>query len=80
MDRLLPIEAEGSRCGLASHVKECPSCARKFFFKFVKIETALDRFPGTRIRLVFELERLREESAAFNQNGAGGDQLFGLST
>src|ERR1700732_3729750 len=25
MDRLLPIEAEGSRCDLASHVKERPS-------------------------------------------------------
>jgi hypothetical protein len=80
MDRLLPVEAKGSRCDLASHVKERPSCARKFFFKFVKTETALDRHPGTRIRLVFEPERLREESAPFDQNGSGGDQLFGLST
>ena len=79
MDYLLPIETEGSRCDLAGHVKERPSCARKFLFKFVKIETALDRHPGARIRLVFEPERLREESAPFDQNGSRCDQLYSLS-
>ena len=80
MDRLLPIEAESGRPDLARHIKECPSCGRQFAFKFVRIESALHRFPGTRIRLIFEPERLREVSAAFDQNCSGGDQLFDLST
>jgi hypothetical protein len=80
MDRLLPVEAESSRPDPARHIKECPSCGREFVFKLVRIENALDRHPGTRIRLVFDAERLREESTPFDQNGSGGDQQFNLST
>ena len=54
MDRLFPIEAEGIGCDLASHVKERPSCVRKLFLDFVRLEVVLERHPGARIRLVFE--------------------------
>jgi hypothetical protein len=66
MDRLLPIEAESN----------CPDPP----VKFVRIETALDRHPGTRMRLVFEPQGLREKGVLFDQNGSGSDQLYSLST
>ena len=80
MDRLFPIEAEGSGCDLAGHVKERPSCVRKLFLEFVRLEVVLERHPGARIWLVFEAYELREQRTLFDENGAGGDQLFGLST
>ena len=63
---LLPVEPIGCRSDFSSHIVEGPAQGREFFFKIVRIEAALHRYPAVGVRLAAGAESRRQERTFLN--------------